>query len=49
MTEQPTSTPLAEPTPRRAYTAPRLVVHGTVQTLTQDTIGIDGASSVDDA
>jgi len=33
--------------PRRAYTAPRLVVHGSVQALTQDLTGIDGASGVD--
>jgi len=35
--------------PRRAYTAPRLVVHGTVQTLTLGTTGVDGTSGVDDA
>jgi len=33
--------------PRRAYTAPRLVVHGNVQALTQDLSSIDGTSGVD--
>ena len=33
--------------PRRAYTTPRLMVHGTVQTLTLGTTGVDGASGVD--
>ncbi len=51
MSQPTTPETQAETTPaasqRRAYTAPRLVVHGTVQTLTQDTSGIDGASGVD--
>ncbi len=41
-----------EPTPatdaRRTYTAPRLMVHGTVQTLTLGTSGVDGTSGIDD-
>jgi hypothetical protein len=32
---------------RRVYTAPQLVIHGTIQTLTLDTGGTDGTSSVD--
>jgi hypothetical protein len=43
-TEQP---PVSAP--RRVYAPPQLTVHGTVQALTQDTTGVDGASGVDDA
>ncbi len=44
---QPQPAPI--PTPQRAYTAPRLTVHGTVETLTQSGgIGGGDASGVVD-
>ena len=52
MTEQTAGTPVLESqskeAPRRAYVPPQLVVHGTVQTITQEGgTGGGDASSVD--
>lgn len=49
--EQPAPATQAETmlagTPRRAYTAPCLVVHGNMQTLTQGAAGVAGGSGID--
>jgi hypothetical protein len=49
--EQPADRrPAVEPigaAPRRAYSPPRLIVHGTVQTLTHEGGGLDTASGLD--
>jgi len=52
MTEQPVPAAAVQPQagqpPRRAYTAPRLTLHGTVQGLTHGVGDINGVSGTPD-